>query len=114
MSVSLRPIGSGSRYQKLGSSFVAWPFCAAFLIFLSVEAVGADAYIPYSGIESGTDGQFAMELRLHNLGPNEMVCTAQLAHWYSAPLGVAASGDTIVRRVSGCSIHAASVSNSAS
>lgn len=69
------------------------------MIVLSVKFVGADAYIPYSGIESGTDGQIAMELRLHNLGPDEMECTAQLAHWYSTPLGIAASGDTITAEI---------------
>lgn len=49
-------------------------------------------YVPYSGIERGTDGVRRTVLEIANDSDVPLHCTAQLAHWYSDTLGSAAPG----------------------
>ena len=55
-------------------------------------SAGGDAYVPYSGILSGTEGTEPVRLSVSNGTGAEMACTAALAHWFSQPLGRAAPG----------------------
>jgi hypothetical protein len=41
---------------------------------------------------SGTDGLLSVPVTVVNTGAEPLVCTAQLAHWYSSAVGTAASG----------------------
>ena len=65
------------------------------MVVLAAGAARAERYVPYSGIETGTEGQVEIALSVENRGSGPIACTAQLAHWYSAPLGEAEGGDII-------------------
>jgi hypothetical protein len=96
MSVSLGPNRSGYSLDRPFAGPLVWPFCAALSVALAAGAAGAEQYVPYSGIETGTEGQVEIALSVQNLGTAPITCTAQLAHWYSTPLGEAEVGSTII------------------
>ena len=72
---------------------------AGLLAAVSSTAVRAAAddnvYVPYSGIENGTDGVAPVDMQLRNGADGEMVCTVSFAHWYSTDLGPVAPGAVI-------------------
>ncbi len=52
-------------------------------------------YVPYSGIVTGTDGADPVVVTVRNAAGGDIVCSADLAHWYSQPLGGAAQGASL-------------------
>ena len=52
-------------------------------------------YIPYSGIERGTDGVERIDVVIENDTDAVLVCDVALAHWYSAELGRAVPDGTL-------------------
>ena len=72
-------------------------FCAAVVVGLAGQAAVAESppYVPYSGIIHGTEGAAAVPLTIRNGTAAQIVCQAELAHWYSVDLGGAEVGGTL-------------------
>ena len=53
------------------------------------------AYVPYSGIITGTDGTNPVTVSITNETAASLGCQAALAHWYSSDLGRIAPGAAV-------------------
>lgn len=73
---------------------VAGPSIVALIAALTATAVSAE-YVPYSGILHGTKGLSPLAFSIANDADGPVVCTAQMAHWYTAELGVASPGEAV-------------------
>jgi hypothetical protein len=90
-------------FHTLHSCCVRFGRClASFLVVVSVQSpsiVLADekrAYVPYSNIERGIEGVNEVSFAVRNDTAKPLHCLASLAHWYSAPIGDVAAGETLL------------------
>ncbi len=67
----------------------------ALASFAAPASAESHVYIPYSGIERGTQGVAPVALSIANDTSAEIVCRVSLAHWYAADLGRAAPGGVV-------------------